>query len=68
MTYPKRIPIIEPLDFRRCNVFEHTPMDYYRYGEYPRFLRPVDAHEPRSVVVWNEREEKAAIDAVRGEK
>jgi hypothetical protein len=29
-------------------VWEHTPLDYYRYGEYPRFLRPVGAHQPRT--------------------
>lgn len=38
------VPIIEPMDIRRCNVYEHTPLDYYRYGEYPRFIRPVGAH------------------------
>ena len=41
-----RVPIIEPLRIAHC--WEHTPLDYYRYGEYPRFLRPVGAHEPRS--------------------
>ena len=40
-----RVPVIEPL--RIANCWEHTPLDYYRYGEYPRFLRPVDAHQPR---------------------
>ena len=40
-----RVPTIEPLMVAHC--WEHTPLDYYRYGEYPRFLRPVDAHEPR---------------------
>ena len=32
------VPIIKPLDVR--SVYEHTPLDYYRYGEYPRFIRP----------------------------
>ena len=40
-----RVPVIEPLRIAHC--WEHTPLDYYRYGEYPRFLRPVDAHQPR---------------------
>lgn len=44
----KRVPVIEPLDHRRANVYEHTPLDPYRYGEYPRFIRPPGAHgEPR---------------------
>ena len=36
-----RVPITEPLDVR--TIWEHTPFDYYRYGEYPRFIRPVGA-------------------------
>ena len=48
-----RVPVIEPLDFRRGNVFEHTPLDYYRYGEYPRFIRPPGAHpQPRTEWKW----------------
>jgi hypothetical protein len=42
------VPIIEPMEHRRATVYEHTPLDYYRYGEYPRFLRPVGAQQPRS--------------------
>lgn len=42
---PLLVPIIEPLDIRTA--WEHTPLDYYRYGEYPRFQRPVGAHQPR---------------------
>jgi hypothetical protein len=38
----RRVPIIEPVDPRFC--WEHTPLDIYRYGEYPRFIRPVGAH------------------------
>lgn len=34
----KRIPVIEPLN--TATVWEHTPLDYYRYGLYPRFIRP----------------------------
>lgn len=44
----KLVPVIEPLDIRTC--WEHTPLDYFRYGEYPRFLRPVGAHQPRTAV------------------
>lgn len=61
--FPMKVPVIEPLDIRRCNVYEHTPLDYYKYGEYPRFIRPVDAHQPRTVTVWNERELAEAIGA-----
>ncbi len=39
-----RVPIIEPLDHRRANVYEHTPLDPYGSGEYPRFIRPPGAH------------------------
>ena len=42
----KRKAVIEPLDMR--TIWEHTPLDYYRYGEYPRFIRPVGAHQPRT--------------------
>ena len=42
-----RVPIIEPMDPRRANIYEHTPLDFYR-GEYPRFLRPVGAQQPRT--------------------
>lgn len=45
MSQLKRVPIIEPLDLR--TVWEHTPLDYYRYGEYPRFIRPVGWSQPR---------------------
>ena len=48
------------MDHRRCNVYEHTPLDYFKYGEYPRFIRPVDAQQPRAVIVWNQRELEAA--------
>lgn len=40
-----RVPIQETLDIR--TIWEHPPLDYYRYGEHPRFIRPVDAHQPR---------------------
>lgn len=49
---PRLVPVIEPMDLRSCNVFEHTPLDYYRYGEYPRFIRPIGAHQPRTKTVW----------------
>lgn len=43
-----RVPVIEPMDFRRLNVFEHPPVSYYRYGEYPRDISPIGAHQPRT--------------------
>lgn len=47
------VPVIEPLNIRY--VWEHTPLDYYRYGEYPRFLRPVGAHQPRVKIIAESR-------------
>jgi hypothetical protein len=44
-----KVPIIEPLILQ--NVYEHTPLDIYKYGEYPRFIRPVGAHQPRFEIV-----------------
>jgi hypothetical protein len=44
-----KVPIIEPLTLQ--NVYEHTPLDVYKYGEYPRFIRPVGAHQPRFEIV-----------------
>ena len=58
--FPMLVPVIEPMDHRRCNIYEHTPLDYFKYGEYPRFIRPVDAQQPRTAIVWNQRELEAA--------
>ena len=33
------VPIIRPINV--IDVWEHTPSDYYRRGEYPRYIRPV---------------------------
>jgi hypothetical protein len=41
-----RVPVVEPLT--AANVWEHTPLDYYRYGEYPRFIRPVGVNQPKT--------------------
>jgi len=46
-----KCPVVEPLNIRRCNVFEHTPLDYYQYGKYPRFIRPVGWMQPRTEIV-----------------
>ena len=51
---PKLIPIIEPLS--PYNLYEHTPLSYYRYGEYPRFLRPVGAHQPQVKLTWEKKD------------
>jgi hypothetical protein len=32
-----RVPVLDPLN--PISVWEHTPLDYYRCGEYPRFIR-----------------------------
>lgn len=59
-----KVPVIERMDYRRYNVYEHTPLDYYKYGEYPIFLRPVGAQQPRTVTVWNARELAEAVRAL----
>lgn len=33
-----RVPVLRELN--PVDVWEHTPLDYYKRGEYPRFLRP----------------------------
>lgn len=54
MKWPILIPVVEPPDFRRGNVYEHPPMDYYRYGEYPRYLRKPGLNQPETKTVWVE--------------
>ena len=58
---PYLIPIIEPMDPRRGNVYEHTPLDYYKHGEYPRFIRPVDAHRPQTKTVWKKETRRSGL-------
>ena len=41
------IPVPEEISFVHHTVFEHTPLDYYKYGEYPRFISPVGWHRHR---------------------
>ena len=44
-----RVPVIEPM--RLEHLFEHTPVDYYRYGQYPCWTNPPGRHpfyEPRT--------------------
>lgn len=48
----KRIAVIEPMDPRRANVYEHTPLSFHR-GEYPRFIRPIGHNQPRTK--WEHR-------------
>jgi hypothetical protein len=33
------VPVMEPVTLQ--NVFEHRPVDYYKYGEYPRYISPI---------------------------
>ena len=62
MKFPVNVPVVETMDLRRGTVYEHTPLDPYR-GEYPRFIRPVGAHQPRFRTVWIEaRSHAEAID------
>ena len=44
----KLVPIIEPMDYRRCNVYEHTPADIAKYGEYPRYINPPGWNQPKT--------------------
>ena len=30
-----------PTKLNITTMWEHTPLDYYKYGEYPRFINPV---------------------------
>ena len=46
-----KIPVIEEMDYRAMNVFEHPPLSYFRYGEYPRYISPIGAHPPRVKIV-----------------
>lgn len=50
-----RVPIREPLTIH--SLFEHTPLDYYRYGAYPRFIRRVGAHHRQDSWKWEWRED-----------
>jgi hypothetical protein len=47
-----RVPIIEKLDIRE--IWEHRPVDYYRYGEYPRDLRKPGVSD-RFLWKWEKR-------------
>lgn len=51
----KRVPIRERLDIRI--VWEHTPADYYRYGEYPRYINPPGWSQPQTEWKWVEEKE-----------
>lgn len=43
---PVRVPVIIPMHPHNMNVYEHPPLSYYRYGEYPRDISPLGAHLP----------------------
>lgn len=49
--FPVFIPILDKLDVR--NIYEHTALDAHK-NEYPRFIRPVGCHKPKSKIVWVE--------------
>jgi hypothetical protein len=51
MTKWIRVPIIKEIDPR--TMWEHPPLDYYKYGEYPRFIRP--PHSPDCEWKWERR-------------
>ena len=52
---PMLVPIIEPMDLRRRNVYEHPPVNPAK-GEYPRYLREPGADRPMTEVIWVDRE------------
>lgn len=53
MKWPINVPIIDELDLRRRNVYEHPPDDPYR-GEYTRYLREPVKNNPQTKTVWVE--------------
>ena len=44
-----KVPIVEPVTL--YDLYEHTPLDIHKHGEYPRFIRPVGVHQPRYEIV-----------------
>lgn len=40
----KREPVLVPPNPRTFTLYEHPPLDYFRYGEYPRDVVPPGAH------------------------
>jgi len=34
-----KVPIVETIT--PFNLYEHTPADFYKYGQYLRFIRPI---------------------------
>lgn len=39
-----RVPIVGRLPLHL--MYEHPPLNYYKYGEYPRFIRPPHDNAP----------------------
>jgi len=54
MKVPIKIPTIEEMRLNKMNVFEHTPIAYFLYGEYPRDINPIGGHLPKTKVIWIE--------------
>ena len=48
---PVLVPIIEPLDLNRRNVYEHPPANPHK-GEFPRYLREPGASSPRTEIKY----------------
>ena len=49
-TFSVSVPIVEEMDYRRLNVYEHPSV--YPHKEYPRYVRPVGANQPRTKTVY----------------
>ena len=52
-TVPRLIPVMEPVTVH--SVYEHTPLNIYKYGEYPRYIRPV-MDRTQTKTVWTKVE------------
>lgn len=48
--HPFEKPVIE--DMHPVNLFENPPVNYGRYGEYPRCLRPVNMKHHKTEPTW----------------
>lgn len=44
----------ERLTYQDC--YEHESLNIHRYGEYPRFVKPVRNNTPRTITVWNRQQ------------
>lgn len=55
-----QVPVMQELNM--VNIWEHTPLDYYRYGEYPRFIRPPRAGDHKWRWEWVTSEQAREVE------